>query len=65
MNNFPLPNDLPVPINDGAADHLTGLAIPAIEFKATDGSIINLHQLEASIIIYIYPRTGKPGQPLP
>jgi hypothetical protein len=30
MNNFPLPNILPVPVDDGAADHLVGKTIPDI-----------------------------------
>lgn len=65
MNSFPLPNDLPKPVDDGAADHLTGLTLPQLQLRATDGSVVNLHKLEGFTVIYIYPRTGRPGQALP
>lgn len=45
MNSFPLPNDLPVPQDDGAANHLTGLHVPDLSFVATDGSSVNLHKV--------------------
>ncbi|NVO13975.1 MAG: peroxiredoxin [Rhodoplanes sp.] len=60
-----LPDDLPVPQDDGAADHLTGLAIPAIALPATDGTMVDLSALRGRTVVYAYPRTGRPGQPLP
>ena len=30
-----LPDDLPVPEDDGAADHLAGTALPAVTLRAT------------------------------
>lgn len=65
MSHFPLPENLPPPIDDGAANHLTGLTIPPLQFSATDGSAVNLHTLDGFVVIYVYPRTGQPGQPLP
>ncbi len=60
-----LPGDLPVPVDDGAAAHLKGMRLPGIALTATDGSNIDLSSLEGRTIVYIYPRTGKPGQALP
>jgi peroxiredoxin len=61
-----LPPDLPVPNDDGACDHLRGLAMPSIVLPATDGSSIDLGCLAAPrTVIYCYPRTGVPGEKLP
>ncbi len=57
-----LPDDLPVPIDDGAADHLVGVAVPSIALCATDGSTVNLSSLTGRTIVYAYPRTGVPGE---
>ena len=64
-NPLELPDDLPVPVDDGAADHLTGLALPDIALAATDGSRVNLSRLSGRTVVYIYPRTGRPGQAMP
>ena len=37
-----MPEDLPVPIDDGAYDHLIGMNLPDIDLIATDGSVVNL-----------------------
>jgi len=60
-----LPPDLPVPRDDGRAQHLVGLTLPALVLAATDGSSVDLSQLAGRTVIYIYPRTGRPGEPLP
>jgi peroxiredoxin len=60
-----LPGDLPVPQDDAAARHLTGMRLPSLVLKATDGSEIDLSKLSGRTVVYIYPRTGVPGQPLP
>lgn len=61
-----LPADLPVPEDDGAADHLPGLAVPSIPLPATGGTEIDLASLAATrLVAYFYPRTGTPGVPLP
>jgi peroxiredoxin len=60
-----LPAELPVPVDDGGARHLTGLVLPALALAATDGSQVDLSKLGARTIVYIYPRTGRPGQALP
>jgi peroxiredoxin len=60
-----LPEDLPVPEDDGAADHLLDAAIPAIELPATTGEAVRLDQLEGRTVLFCYPRTGRPGDELP
>src|SRR5438270_6038865 len=64
-NPLVLPNDLPLPQDDGAARHLTGAALPDLALAASDGSEVNLARLKGRTVVYIYPRTGRPGQPLP
>jgi peroxiredoxin len=63
-NLLELPTDLPRPIDDGAADHLTGLAVPDLALSATDGAAVNLAKLRGRTVVYAYPRTGEPGKPL-
>jgi peroxiredoxin len=60
-----LPADLPAPQDDGAARHLEGLKLPSLTLAATDGSEVDLAALRGRTVVYIYPRTGQPGQPLP
>ena len=60
-----LPDDLPVPQDDGAAQHLTGFRLPDIALAATDGAPVNLSKLKGRTVVYVYPRTGRPGQALP
>ena len=56
---YELPLDLPVPVDDGACAHLEGMAVPAFELESSVGPV-NLAQL-GSAVVYVYPRTGKPG----
>jgi peroxiredoxin len=60
-----LPNDIPVPQDDGAARHLAGLRLPSLPLTATDGSQVDLSKLKGRTVVYIYPRTGVPGQSPP
>ncbi len=66
MKDFALPPDLPVPADDGAADHLTGMQIPRLELPTTDGFGVDLAEAaQRLLVVFVYPRTGRPGQPLP
>jgi peroxiredoxin len=61
-----LPADLPVPKDDGAADHLPGLALPSLALPSTGGGESDLAELGGErLVAYLYPRTGTPGQPSP
>jgi len=57
---YTLPADLPVPEDDGAADHLTGLELPDLELDSSQGRV-NVRDFD---VVYVYPRTGRPGVPL-
>ena len=59
-----LPDDLPVPEDDGACDHLQNLPLPAIELPTTDGNTVNFAALSA-VVVYLYPMTGQPDLELP
>jgi len=65
LDPMQFPDDLPVPEDDGAAAHLSGMAFPDISLPATDGSNIALAALSGRTVVYAYPRTGQPGQALP
>jgi peroxiredoxin len=63
-----LPPDLPAPVDDGAADHLPGLLVPAVRLPSTHGGELDLAEAAAGrarLVVYVYPRTGTPGEPLP
>ena len=60
-----LPKDLPVPQDDGAADHLQGKRLPNVKLAATNGQVIDLGDLPGTVVIYCYPMTGQPNVPLP
>ncbi len=60
-----LPADLPVPEDDGAANHLSGLAMPRVALPSTGGGTVDLSALTGTTIVYLYPRTGRPGEDLP
>lgn len=65
-NPYVLPPDLPVPVDDGAADHLVGAEIPSLALPSTSGREIDLRSAaRQSLVLYCYPRTGRPGEPLP
>jgi peroxiredoxin len=57
-----LPPDLPRPVDDGAADHLPGLRLPATALPATDGAVVDLQALRGRTVVYAFPRTGRPGE---
>jgi peroxiredoxin len=60
-----LPPSIPAPHDDGGARHLTGMRLPSVALAATDGSTVDLSRLTGRTVVYIYPRTGRPGVPLP
>jgi peroxiredoxin len=64
-NVYELPKDLPVPQDDGACDHLTGMTLLPIGLPSTRGRVVDLSRLAGTAVVYIYPRTGRPDQELP
>jgi peroxiredoxin len=62
MSVYSLPPDLPAPVDDGAADHLTGLEVPALTFDSSAGSVDLAEFGAGRAVLYIYPRTGHPDR---
>ena len=63
---YALPPDLPVPVDDGACDHLEGMVVPGIALPSTSGGMVRLDQLgDERAIVYAYPRTGEPDRDPP
>jgi peroxiredoxin len=60
-----LPKDLPVPIDDGACDHLPGLTLPSVALPSTWGPTVNPAEIPGWVVIYCYPMTGRPDRALP
>jgi Redoxin len=56
-----LPPDLPVPVDDGGADHLLGSEVPAAWLPSTLGGRLDLAGVARGLLVgYVYPRTGLP-----
>jgi len=53
---------IPAPADDGAAAHLAGSMMPALALPATDGTSVDLSALKGRVVLFAYPRTGKPGE---
>jgi len=60
-----LPDELPAPVDDGACDQLPGQPLPALALSACDGSLVDLSARSGRTVVFVYPRTGVPGQALP
>lgn len=58
-----LPDDLPVPVDDGACAHLHGLRIPPVPLTATSGDTVTVGELPGIVVVYFYPMTGRPDSP--
>ena len=59
-----LPPDLPAPQDDGAADHLPGMSVPALTLESSAGPVDLAELASGRAVIYLYPMTGTPGRPL-
>ena len=65
MSVYSLPPDLPAPVDDGACDHLTGLAVPSLALDSSQG-LVDLAEFGAGrAVLYVYPRTGRPDREVP
>ena len=66
MSLTELPVDLPVPVDDGTADHLPGLRVPALQLASAAGRLVDLGALgPGRTVLYCYPMTGRPDRPVP
>jgi peroxiredoxin len=58
---YTLPTNLPPPEDDGAADHLVGTMLPQLTLESSQGPV-SLRALSLDLLVlYVYPRTGRPG----
>jgi peroxiredoxin len=55
-----LPDDLPVPVDDGAARHLLGATVPSVPLASTADATVDVGALAGRTVLYAYPRTGRP-----
>jgi peroxiredoxin len=54
---------LPVPVDDGAAAHLTGMEIPSIRLESIDGGEVDIRELSAGqLVLYVFPKMGRPDK---
>jgi peroxiredoxin len=60
-----LPPDLPVPEDDGAADHLDGMTLPDVALPVVGSGESFALRRDGLLVVFVYPRTGTPGQPNP
>jgi peroxiredoxin len=56
---------LPVPVDDGAKAHLVGTRLPSVPLPTTDGRTVDLAAVPGRVVVYAYPKTGKPGVEMP
>jgi peroxiredoxin len=62
-NPLELPADLPVPEQDGAADHLPGRPLPDLALPGSRGGMVDVAAVGCPRgVLYFYPRTGRPGE---
>ena len=65
VNPYELPDGLPVPTDDGAADHLPGMRLPPVPLISRAGDTVDLAARPGRTVVYCYPMTGRPGSDLP
>jgi peroxiredoxin len=62
---YVLPEGLPAPEDDGACDHLPGRMLPQLTLESTQGPLSLRALSQDLLVLYVYPRTGRPGRPMP
>ncbi len=58
-----LPTNLPVPVDDGACEHLLGSTLPSVSLTSTTGKAIDLSTYAGTLVIYFFPMLGRPDSP--
>jgi peroxiredoxin len=61
---YSLPPDLPVPVDDGACDHLVGFAVPDLKLESSQGPVDLVELGAVRAVLYVYSRTGHPDRPI-
>jgi peroxiredoxin len=62
---YHIPDGIPAPSDDGAADHLPGTVLPTLPLASTAGDTVDLSTLPETTVVYCYPMTGRPDRELP
>jgi peroxiredoxin len=62
---YDLPEGIPAPTDDGAADHLPEMRLPSVPLASTSGGTVDLSALSGETVVYCYPMTGRPDRDLP
>ncbi len=60
---YQLPDNLPIPVDDGACDHLVGMLLPSLLLKTTSKGSLDLSAEKGIIVIFFYPMIGRPDSP--
>lgn len=58
-----LPDNLPVPIDDGACQYLEGMKFPSIALIGTSGNKLEIGPDHGLVVVYFYPLIGRPDSP--
>ncbi len=58
-----LPDNLPVPVDDGACNHLLGSRVPSIYLNSTSGKSVDLGAVAGTAVIFFYPMNGRSDSP--
>ncbi|MCZ6875189.1 MAG: peroxiredoxin [bacterium] len=61
-NVYELPENLPIPVDDGACDHLAGTHLSSVPLMSTAGQVVDVSRLPGYTVVYCYPRTGRPDR---
>ncbi len=64
-NVYQLPDNLPAPVDDGACAHLEGMPVPTLELESSLGPVDLAEFAARRSVLYVYPRTGRPGRTIP
>jgi peroxiredoxin len=56
---------IPAPVDDGATRHLEGARMASVRLPSTSGKTVDLSALRGRVVVYAYPRTGRPGMDNP
>ncbi len=62
---YVLPPNLPVPEDDGAAEHLPGLRIPSLPLPSSRGPVDLAEWARERLVLYVYPKAGRPAREMP
>jgi len=58
-----LPANLPIPVDDGACNHLDGMRMPSVSMMSATGGSENLSIHPGMLVVYFFPMIGRPDSP--